>query len=271
MSRIKRNERIGAIVSILSQRPNKIFTLNYFSELFGTAKSTICEDIAIIRDIMENYDLGSVDSIAGASGGIRYFPEISRRNRYEFVKELCDKLSEKHRLIPGGFLYMTDIIYMPHIVERIGCILAGYFVEHEIDFVITVETKGIPVALMTARALNKPLVIARRDSKVTEGSSVSINYVSGYNKRIQTMSLSRRAVKNGSSALIIDDFMRGGGSAKGIIELLGEFNISLKGIGVLIATKEPEQKLVDNYISLMVLDEVDEDKKIVKISPSRWV
>lgn len=271
MEMVKRNERIGAIIKILSHRPNKVFTLNYFSELFGAAKSTISEDIAILRDVLKKFSLGTVDTIAGASGGIRYLPVVSHKNRYEFIKELCSKLSDKQRLIPGGFLYMTDIIYMPHIIEEIGCILAGYFLDCDIDFVITVETKGIPIALMTARALNKPLVIARRDNKVTEGSSVSINYISGYNKRIQTMSLSRRAVTNGSSALIIDDFMRAGGSAKGITELLGEFNISVKGIGILIATKEPKQKLVDNYISLMTLEEVDEGNKIVKISPSQWV
>ena len=41
MDRIKRNERISAMIKVLSDAPNKIYTLSYFSELFGAAKSTI--------------------------------------------------------------------------------------------------------------------------------------------------------------------------------------------------------------------------------------
>ena len=45
MGRLKRNERIAAIVKILSDNPNRTFTLSYFSDLFQSAKSTISEDI----------------------------------------------------------------------------------------------------------------------------------------------------------------------------------------------------------------------------------
>ena len=54
---------------------------------------------------------------------------------------------------------------------------------------MTVATKGIPIAYAVASHLNVPVVIVRRDNKVTEGSTVSINYVSGSSKRIQTMVL----------------------------------------------------------------------------------
>ena len=73
-------------------------------------------------------------------------------------------------------------------------------------------------ALMAAQALNVPLIIARRTTKVYEGSAVNISYVSG-NGSIETMSLSRRAVKEGSRALIVDDFLRGGGTAGGMVAL----------------------------------------------------
>jgi purine operon repressor len=134
---------------------------------------------------------------------------------------------------------------------------------------MTVETKGIPLALMTARALNIPLVIVRHDSKVTEGSTVSINYVSGSTKRIQTMSLSRRAVRKNTKSIFVDDFMKAGGTANGIIELMKEFDNEVVGIGVLIETKEPERKLVDDYVSLLTLNGVDENDGIVNIVPSK--
>ena len=48
----------------------------------------------------------------------------------------------------------------------------------------------------------------RRENKVTEGSTVSINYVSGSTNRIQNMSLPKRAIKSGSKCIFIDDFMK---------------------------------------------------------------
>lgn len=135
------------------------------------------------------------------------------------------------------------------------------------DCIMTVETKGILPAMMVARAFNKPLVIARRDSRVTEGSSISINYVSGSTKRIQTMSLTKRAMLPGQRVIIIDDFMKAGGTAKGMSELVRESGATTVGIGVLVATAEPEKKLVDDYMALMVLNGVDETRKEVHVIP----
>ena len=83
------------------------------------------------------------------------------------------------------------------LLADVGRMFATAFADGDIDVIMTVETKGIPLAYATAACMNLPVVIVRRDNKVTEGSAVSINYVSGSNKRIQTMSLARRALKEG--------------------------------------------------------------------------
>src|SRR5690606_18362746 len=131
--------------------------------------------------------------------------------------------------------------------------------------------KGIPVAMATAEALNCPMVIARRDSKATEGPVVTINYVSASSKRIQTMSLARRAVKEGQCGLIVDDFMKGGGTAKGLCELLKEFNIDVAVIGVVVSTDSRTVKMVRDYRSIMVLEEVDEITGEIMIEPASWL
>ena len=56
---------------------------------------------------------------------------------------------------------MTDIIYDSNIIAKLGNIFFTRFIQHEPDYIVTVETKGIPLALMTAKAFNKPLVIIR--------------------------------------------------------------------------------------------------------------
>lgn len=45
MDKIRRNERMCAMMKMLSDAPNRIFTLSEFCELFGAAKSTMSEDI----------------------------------------------------------------------------------------------------------------------------------------------------------------------------------------------------------------------------------
>ncbi|TDT63449.1 pur operon repressor [Fonticella tunisiensis] len=268
MERLQRKERVAAIVKILSDNPNKVISLGYFSELFSAARSTLSEDIAIVKRVIETLESGRIETLAGASGGVKYIPGMAKRAEEEFLQELCSMLKNPERIIPGGFLYMNDIIYSPEISSKIGTILAGYFIDRNPDYVLTVETKGIPIAIMTARALNVPLIIVRRDSKVTEGSTVSINYVSGSSKRIQTMSLSKRSVKKGSRCIFVDDFMKAGGTAAGIIDLMKEFDSTVVGIGVLVEGEAPVKKLVQNYVSLMRLESVNEEKGEVIIYPS---
>ncbi|MDP4181016.1 MAG: pur operon repressor [Bacillota bacterium] len=269
MDKLQRNERIGVLMKLLTDSPGKNFTLGSFMELIGSAKSTISEDIDIIQDIMNKFDLGIIESIPGASGGVRYIPAISDGMTANIINELRQELSKKERILPGGFLYMLDVIYNPKRIESIGRIFLSQFYKNDVDYVITVETKGIPLAFVTAKYLNVPLVIARHYNKATDGASVNINYVSGSSKKLQTMVLSLKALKKNSKLLFIDDFMKGGGTAKGIIELAKEFECEVTGIGVLIKTVSPSKKLVDNFFSLLTLDYVDEENGIINLRSSK--
>lgn len=52
-----------------------------------------------------------------------------------------------------------------------------------------------------------------------------------------------------------------------MIELLNEFRAEVLGIGVLIDTELPKEKLVDSYYSLLLLSKVDEEDRTVNIKP----
>ena len=265
MKRIQKTDRIGAISNILTENPNQILTLTYFCELFGCAKSTISEDLDIIKETFKSFDLGTIETVSGAAGGVYYNPLMTRKQIKEFTKDICIRMKEPERIIPGGYLYTNDLLYCPQICSRIGNALASLFAGIDIDYVITVETKGIPIAMMTARALNKPMVVVRNQSKLTDGTVIHMNYMSSGGHRIKTMCLSTKAVKKGSKVLFIDDFMKAGGTANGIIDLMDEFESEVVGGGVLMATKEPEEKLFHNYKSLFVLNGIDEINKKIDI------
>jgi len=266
--KFKRSERVSRIMKELLEHPNEILTLSYFSQRLNAAKSSISEDIMIIKTALEKAREGKIKTVAGAAGGVKYIPQASKEYTKRILEEITEKLKDPDRIISGGFLYMPDIMYSTRLVEGVANIFTTKFQSMNPDYVVTVETKGIPLAFMTARALNKPLVIIRRESKVTDGSTVSINYISGSTGKIERMSLSRRAMKPKAKVVIIDDFMKGGGTAKGMKDMMKEFEAEVMGIGVLVKTTTPVEKKVKDYIPLMILQEVIEETGEVKIYPN---
>ena len=269
MDKIKRNERLAAMTQILTASPNRIFTLSHFCELFSTAKSTVSEDVAILQETMKQFRLGKLETVTGAAGGVRYRPIGLGATGREFVESICERMREPGRQLPGGYLYFSDILSDPQLVHGMGTLIASQYYDENVDFVLTMETKGIPVALMAAQALRVPLIIARHATKVYEGSAVNISYVSG-SGNIETMALSRRAVKEGQRALIVDDFMRGGGTARGMIELMKEFSVSVAGICFVLALENPKHRSIQGEKTLMLISDI-RDGEPLDIRPADWI
>ncbi|NLP27740.1 MAG: pur operon repressor [Clostridia bacterium] len=268
MKKLSRNNRVSAITKILVENPNKVINLNTFTQLLNAAKSTISEDIVMIKKAFSALNMGRVETIAGAAGGVKYVVGVGEDECKSFAQELCQTMSDTNRIIPGNFIYMTDIMYNPQVIRKAGAILASHFIENPVDYVVTVQTKGIPLAFEVAKNLGVQLVIVRRDNKVAEGPTVTINYVSGSSGRIQNMSLPKRSIHKNSKCVFIDDFMKAGGTALGILDLLKEFESELVGIGILVDTIDTPKKLVRDYISIIDYAGINEDGEAV-FTPSK--
>jgi purine operon repressor len=271
MMKIKRSGRLVDMTYYLIQHPHELVPLTYFAERYQSAKSSISEDLGIIKQTFDESGVGSLLTVAGAAGGVKYIPALSKEEAISFVNKLCQLFAKPERLLPGGYLYVTDILGNPTIVQKIGLMFASLFANKKIDVVMTVATKGIPLAYAVANHLGVPVVIVRKDSKVTEGSTVSINYVSGSSNRIQTMLLARRSLEVGSNVLIIDDFMKAGGTINGMVSLLEEFNAKVAGIGVLVESEDIEERLVEDYYSLVQLSEVNIKEKAIAVVPGNFI
>lgn len=141
----------------------------------------------------------------------------------------------------------------------------------EVTAVMTVATKGIPIAQSVAMYLNVPFVIVRRDSKITEGSTVSVNYVSGSSARIEKMELSKRSLPENSKVLIVDDFMKGGGTVNGMKSLIEEFDSEMVGISVFAESDFEGNRMVDDYTSILKVDKVDIENKTLSVSYGNYL
>lgn len=265
MIKTDRAGRLAAITAELTENPGRMYSLNYFSQRFGTAKSTISEDLTAISRALEENNTGEVRTYPGAAGGVSYLPAIHPQRDKRMLEQLARELAAPQRRLPGGFLFYSDLLFNPAVTAPLGRVFAALFAPLEPTQVLTLETKGIPLALFTAHSLNCPLLIARRTNRVTEGPAVSTNYLTGSARRIETMFLPRRSLARGSRVLVIDDFMKAGGAALGLSQLVKEFEANVVGTGVLIATRAPASKLVADYSSLLELVACDETGTVIKV------
>ncbi|MGT2749556.1 pur operon repressor [Streptococcus orisasini] len=254
--KLRRSERMVVISNFLVNNPYQLTSLNTFAEKYGAAKSSISEDIAIIKKAFAESGIGHIETVTGASGGVIFTPAISDSEAKEIVKELCQRLSESNRILPGGYIYLSDLLSTPSILKNIGRIIANAFKGEKIDTVMTVATKGVPLANAVANILNVPFVIVRRDLKITEGSTVSVNYASGSSDRIEKMFLSKRSLKPNSRVLIVDDFLKGGGTISGMVSLLREFDCSLVGVAVFADNAQGKRDRL-GYKSLLTVTNID--------------
>ena len=74
--KLKRSERIVVMTEYLLNNPNKLIPLTYFVSKFNQAKSSISEDIHIIKNGFKEENIGEVKTLAGVSGGVLFTPTL---------------------------------------------------------------------------------------------------------------------------------------------------------------------------------------------------
>ncbi|MEZ4357465.1 MAG: pur operon repressor [Eubacteriales bacterium] len=268
MDKLTRKERIVFLTTEFIKNAGRVYSLSEFCQLFSCAKSTLSEDLQIIKNAFSKGGQGELLIKPGKNGGVKYMPFMNMDFEKEFLENTAKVFCDKNRILPGGFIYITDVLLNTDTLKPIGEILASRFRHLHIDYIVTAETNGISVALSVAQVLKKPVVIARRLSKIIEGSIVTINYLSGTTRKLQTISIAKRAMLPKKKALIIDDFIAGGGTVRAISDMVNEFDVSVEGIGCVISTMYPEKKKVKGFESLFTLYEVDEENQIIRLLPN---
>ena len=79
---------------------------------------------------------------------------MSKSEATEVVNEVIAQLQEKDRLLPGGYLFLSDLVGNPSLLNRVGKLIASIYMNEELDAVVTIATKGISLANAVANVLN---------------------------------------------------------------------------------------------------------------------
>lgn len=268
--KIRRSTRLVEMTVYFMKNPNTTTPLNYFTDKFKAAKSSISEDLAIIKDSFEENNLGSLITYAGARGGVQYQPNFQKDQLEEEINALRDELNGSERLLPGGYIYTSDLLGDPNWLKRIGKMIASKYEQGEVDAILTIATKGVPLAQSVAYNLNVPFYIVRKSTKVTEGSTVSINYLPWSSaEQVERMTLTRNTLKPNSKVLIIDDFLRGGGTIKGMERMVEEFNGEVVDSVVLL--EHTGDEINTKTHSLLKVVDVNKENETIKVDVGNFL
>lgn len=153
------------------------------------------------------------------------------------------KLLEE-KILAEGHALNADILkvdsFLNHqvdaaLMQAIGQEFASHFKDQGITRVATIESSGIAPALMTAQALEVPLLILKKQPSKILNNNLYQTEVSSFTKGTSyELTLSQNFISQEDHVLIIDDFLANGEAATGAIRLLRLAHATIAGLGVVI-------------------------------------
>lgn len=147
----------------------------------------------------------------------------------------------------------------PFLMQQIGTAFADHFKDKGITKVVTIESSGIAPALMTALALNVPMVILKKQPSKVLNDDLYQTVVTSFTKGTSyELTLSQKFISESDHVLIIDDFLANGEAATGAIRLIRLAHATVAGVGILIekSFQPGRQKLNDQGFEVYSLARV---------------
>ncbi|MFD2214300.1 xanthine phosphoribosyltransferase [Metabacillus endolithicus] len=123
----------------------------------------------------------------------------------------------------------------PELMKEIGLEFAERFKNEGITKIVTIESSGIPPAVMAALELGVKVIFARKKKSLTLTDNLLVSTVYSFTKQEEnTISVSHQFLDETDNVLIIDDFLANGEAAKGLIDIVKQSGASVIGIGIVI-------------------------------------
>ncbi|MCI9123026.1 MAG: xanthine phosphoribosyltransferase [Eubacterium sp.] len=123
----------------------------------------------------------------------------------------------------------------PELMRKIGEDFANHFKDMGVTKVVTIESSGIAPALMTAEAMQVPLLILKKSPSKILNSNMFQTVVTSFTKGTSyELTLAGHLISEQDHVLIIDDFLANGEAATGAVRLIRKAHATIAGIGILI-------------------------------------
>ena len=133
----------------------------------------------------------------------------------------------------GSFLnHQLDTV----LLDEMGAEWVRLFAGKPINKILTIEASGIGIACIAARHFNNvPVVFAKKAKSINlTGDQYMTKVQSFTHGKVFDVIVEKRLLTPQDHVLIIDDFMAMGAAMNGLLELCGQANVTVEGIGIAI-------------------------------------
>ena len=187
------------------------------------------------------------------------------------MRLLEERIKEDGQVRPGNILKVDS--FLNHqldvsLLEQLGKEFFERFKDKGITRILTIEASGIALACLAAQYFKVPVVFAKKaKSKNLDGELYTSTVHSFTYRKDFTVTLSKKFLTKDDTVLLIDDFLAVGKAMRGLIDICGQAEANIAGIGIAIEKgfqsggKELREMGFDVY-SLAIIDEMDDEGNI---------
>lgn len=187
------------------------------------------------------------------------------------MRLLEERIKKDGQVRPGNILKVDS--FLNHqldvsLLEQLGKEFFERFKDKGITRILTIEASGIALACLSAQYFKVPVVFAKKaKSKNLDGELYTSTVHSFTYGKDFTVTLSKKFLTKDDTVLLIDDFLAVGKAMRGLIDICGQAEANIAGIGIAIEKgfqsggKELREMGFDVY-SLAIIDEMDDEGNI---------
>ena len=153
----------------------------------------------------------------------------------------------------------------PVLMQQIGEAFAEHYKDCGVTKVVTIESSGIAPALMTALALNVPMIILKKQPSKVLNDNLFQTVITSFTKGTSyELTLYQDYIDQNDKVLLIDDFLANGCALLGLIDIVKKSGATLEGAGIVIEKgfQHGGQQIRDMGVrleSLAIIDSMTDD------------
>lgn len=156
------------------------------------------------------------------------------------------------------------------LMKSIGEEFAKRFKDSGATLILTIESSGIAVGVMTALAMDLPMVFAKKSMSANINKDVYAAKLHSYTKNSDyTAIVSKQYISSNDKVLILDDFLAMGEAVNGLMSIVEQAGASVAGVGIVIEKgfQQGGEKLRKDGIrleSLAIIDDITNGSIVIR-------
>lgn len=151
---------------------------------------------------------------------------------------LRDRILKEGRVERQGILKVDSFLNHQidvNLLNEMGKEFKKRFAEAGVNKILTIEASGIGIACITAQYFNVPVVFAKKTEALNLDADTYESEVYSYTKaKSYKIRVLKRYIQPEDRILIIDDFLANGKAVLGLMDIIGQGDAALAGVGIAI-------------------------------------